>query len=369
MTHTCVIEWVTPFLAPSHYPNNWLLVVNHQIIVTPFSLLDEARQKNEVLIKENKRLREELDNENRRLREELDNENTRLREELDNENNENNRLREELKNSIADVMHYRSEMLAMETRYERQIKVSEEKHQKQMEEMAELNKSLIAHNEKIYEKCQRIVKEMQTDYDEKQEDIIKELRSQLEERDGRHRRMVASMTAEYIKVMEDTSEQKRYMDENLNSRDQKEHDCIAELHRKHNAEVQMVRDCRKGVEDMKHWIATKRMERQQEELHAVELARQSAGNVDRLFPRKIPSSHSQDYATQLNSNGAENVENYSWRSQRPPFGDEATLRAWLASHRPPAQGPLKVFRPVNDFTKQSLTPRSRRLSSPALQVM
>ena len=109
--------------------------------------------------------------------------------------------REELDNSFsgckADVMHYHSEMMVMGTRYQRENKTAEEKHQKQIEEMAEQNKSLIAYNEKMYEKCQRIVKEMQADHDEKREDIMKELWSQLEERDDRHWRMMPRMRAEW----------------------------------------------------------------------------------------------------------------------------------------------------------------------------
>ena len=122
--------------------------------------------------------------------------------------------------------------------------MSAEKHQKQIEEMVEQNKSVIAYNEKMYEKCQRIVKEMQADNDEKQESIMKELWTQLEERAGPHQRMVKGMRAEYTKVMEDTSEQQRCMIkdlQNLNHCDQKEHDdVVGELERKHHTELREI---------------------------------------------------------------------------------------------------------------------------------
>ena len=280
-------------------------------------------------------------------------------------------------------MHYRSEMMAMETRYLREINVSEEKHQKQIEEMAELNKNVIAHNEKMYEKCQRIVKEMQADQDEKQEDIMKELRSQLEERDGRHRRLVARMTAEYLKVMEDTSELQRYMMylENLNRCDQKEHDDVGQPYRNlhpelskevHRQKVRTVGDCHKDVEYMIQRVATKRKEGQrQKEHHAAELARPSARNDGRLSTQPVPLPRIHETTAHSNNNvpTMEKFDTSSWRFQRPPFGDVATLRAWLASHRPPSQGPIKVLRPVSDFAKQPSVPSSGRMSSFALRVM
>ena len=125
-------------------------------------------------------------------------------------------------------------------------------------------------------------------------------------------------------VMEDTSDQQQYVKdlENLNHCDQNEPNGVfGEVHRKPIAElrkvwkelrrqkVQMVEDFRKDVEYMKQRTAMKRMERRWEkELDETELARQSARNDDRLAPRPIPPSRSQENATQSNNNMPVNME-------------------------------------------------------------
>ena len=238
-------------------------------------------------------------------------------------------------------MSHHSEMMAMEAQYQGGIKMVEEKHQEQIEEMAEQNKSVIAYNEKMYEKCQRIVMEMQVDHEEKQESIVKEMRSQLHDKYYLHQRIVTGMRREYLKVMEDTSEQWQNMIKDLQKRkrqNEKEHgDVVDDLHRKHDAELreasrdvqrQTMGDCRKDVEYMKNLIATVRLERlRARELHAAELARLGSKNGDGFSPRPMTSLRSEEDATQVNTK-AENLE----KSHRPPFGDVATLRAWLASH-------------------------------------
>ena len=272
-------------------------------------------------------------------------------------------------------MSHHSEMMAMEAQYQEEIKMAEEKHHKEIEKMAEQNKSVAAYNEKLYEKCRHIVMEMQADHEEKQESIVKEMLSQLHDKDDLHQRLVTGMRREYLKVMEDTSEQRQNMIKDLqkrNRQNEKEHgDVVDDLHRKNDAELreasrevqrQTMGDCRKDVEYMKNLIATERLERlRARERHAAELARLGSKNGDRFSPRPMTSSRSEEDATQVNTK-AENLD----KSHRPPFGDVATLRAWLASHRPPAQGPVKAFRPVSDFVKQPTAPPSGRLSSPSL---
>ena len=132
----------------------------HEIAIL-FSLIDQAQREHEALVSENKRLIEEL--------------------------------KRSFAERKADVMSHHSEMMAMEAQYQEEIKMAEEKHKKQIEEMAEQNKSIIASNEKMYDKCQRIVMEMQADHEEKQESIVKEMRSQLHDKDDLHQRIVTGM--------------------------------------------------------------------------------------------------------------------------------------------------------------------------------
>ena len=277
-------------------------------------------------------------------------------------------------------MSHHSEMLVMETRFQNEIKMAEEKHQKEIQEMAQQNESVTAYTEKIYERCQSIVKEMQADHEEKQESIVKEMRSQLQDKDDLHQRIMTGMRTEYRKVMEDTSEQRQDMIKDLQRRNRQNEnergDAVDDLQRKHDAELreasrelqqQTMGDCRKDVEHMKNLIATERLKRlRARELHAAELARLGSKNGDGFSPRPMTSSRSEeDATTQVNvKDKAENLE----KCHRPPFGDVATLRAWLASHRPPAQGPVKAFRPVSDFVKQPTAPPSGRMSSPSLHV-
>ena len=211
----------------------------------------------------------------------------------------------------------------------------------------------------------------------KRESIVNEMRSQLRDKDDLHQRLVTGMRKEYLKVMEDTSEQRQNMIKGLQNRyrqNEKEHgDVVDDLQRKHDAELReasrelqrpTMGDCRKDVEYMKNLIATERLERlRAREVQAAELARLASKNGDRFSPRPMTSSRSEEDATQVNTQ-AEDLE----KSHRPPFGDVATLRAWLASHRPPAQGPVKAFRPVSDFVKQPTAPPSGRMSSPSLHV-
>ena len=109
--------------------------VYNEIAIFLFSLLDQAQLERDALVNENKRLIEEL-----------------------------NKSFAERK---ADVMSHHSELMAMETRYQEEIKMAGEKHQKEIQEMAEQNMSVIAYNEEMFEKCQRIVKDMQADHEEK----------------------------------------------------------------------------------------------------------------------------------------------------------------------------------------------------------
>ena len=138
-------------------------------------------------------------------------------------------------------MSHHSEMMAMEAQYQGGIKMAEEKHQEQIEEMEEQNKSVIAYNEKMYEKCQRIVMEMQVGHEERQESIVKEMRSQLHDKDDLHQRIVTGMRREYLKVMEDTSEQRQNMIKGLqkrNRQNEKEHGGVVDdLYRKQDAEL------------------------------------------------------------------------------------------------------------------------------------
>ena len=227
--------------------------------------------------------------------------------------------------------------------------MAEEKHQEQIEKLAEQNKSVIAYNEKMYEKCQRIVVEMRADHEEKQDSIMKEMRSQLHDKDDLHQRIVTGMRREYLKVMEDTSEQRQNMIKDLqkrNRQNEKEHgDVVDDLHTKQDAELreasrdikqQTLGDCRKDMECMKNLIATEKLERlRARELHAAELARLGSKNGDGFSPQPMTPSHSEEDATKVNTK-AKHLE----KSHRSPFGDVATLRAWLASHRSPAQGPV-----------------------------
>ena len=321
--------------------------VYHKIAILLFSLIDQAQREHEALANENKRLIEEL--------------------------------KRSFAERKADVMSHHSEMMAMETRYQNEIKMAEERHQKEIQEMAHQNESVTAYTDKMYEKCQSIVKEMQAYHEEKQESIVEEMRSQFQDKNELHQRIVTGMRREYLKVMEDTSEQRQDMIKDLqkrNRQNEKERgDVVDDLQRKHDAELreasrelkrQTMGDCRKDVEHMKNLIATERLKRlRARELHAAELARLGSKNGDGFSPRPMTSSRSEEDATHVNvKDKAENLE----KCHRPPFGDVATLRAWLASHRPPAQGPVKAFRPVSDFVKQPTAPPSGRMSPPSLHV-
>ena len=102
----------------------------------------------------------------------------------------------------------------------------------------------------------------------------------------------------------------------------------SEKHPARDVQRQTMGDCRKNVEYMKNLIATERLEHlRARELHVAELARLGSKNGDGFSPRPMTSLRSEEDATQVNTK-AENLE----KSHRPPFGDVATLRAWLASH-------------------------------------
>ena len=83
--------------------------------------------------------------------------------------------------------------------------------------------------------------EMQVGHEERQESIVKEMRSQLHDKDDLHQRIVTGMRREYLKVMEDTSEQRQNMIKGLqkrNRQNEKEHgDVVDDLYRKQDAEL------------------------------------------------------------------------------------------------------------------------------------
>ena len=86
-----------------------------------------------------------------------------------------------------------------------------------------------------------VLMEMQVGHEERQESIVKEMRSQLHDKDDLHQRIVTGMRREYLKVMEDTSEQRQNMIKGLqkrNRQNEKEHgDVVDDLYRKQDAEL------------------------------------------------------------------------------------------------------------------------------------